>query len=424
MKLSQLKQFRARHAGLIAGGLLAAVLIFVVGAVIRLLMGPVSLAPFSEQLSQSLAEALPGITVHFDQAALGWSRADNRVDLVVLGARVFDSKGRVIAQAPRIDLGLAAGPLINGKIVVQRITLIGVQLTLVRTKTGGVRLGVTADQEQPDLLTQINDAINASSGPTSLQSIAIRDARLALYDEVSGLFVVAPQAELKISTSGLDLVAALDADVEITGRPAHIKLNLTLPPKIAPSTGHFEIDNLDLNALGRNAKAFSGLKAANVIANLTADVVFSGDRIGTAKFALASTGNIAGWGPSGGPLVLGTLRMAGDYNAHTGIVTISDATDEGGSIAFHAQGTGQLVYGSDGILNGAGLDIAADKINFNMPRVYPHGIELAKMAVQRELHARNACHRCETCQARWAERSIFRYPARFRLRKIRRPRLR
>jgi hypothetical protein len=381
-KLSDIKQFRARHAGMIAAGLVAVVLFFIVGAGIRLLMGPVSLAPFSEQLSQSLATALPGISVHFDQAALGWSRADDRVDLVVLGARVFDTKGRVIAQAPRIDLGLEAGALINGKVVVQRITLIGVQLTLVRTRTGGVRLGVTADKDQPDLLTQINDAINASSGPSSLQSIAIRDARLALYDEVSGLFVVAPQANLRISSSGINLIADLDAEVEITGKPAHIKFDLTMPPKGMAASGHMEITNLDLNALGRNAQPFSALKAANVLANLSADLVFSGDRIGTAKFALTSAGNVAGWGPHHTPLALGTFRMAGDYNAQSGRVTIDDASAAGGQVGFHMQGGGQLLYNPNGMLDGASLDATADHVTVNMPAAYPNGMKLSKIVVQ------------------------------------------
>jgi hypothetical protein len=151
LKLADLKRFRARHAGLIAVGLVAAVIFFIVGAGLRLWMGPVSLSPFSDRLSQAVAEALPGIAVKFDSASLGWSPADGRVDLIVLGARVYDKSGRIIAQAPRADLGLASSALMSGTLEVQRITLVGVQLTLVRTREGALRLGVSNDKDQPDL---------------------------------------------------------------------------------------------------------------------------------------------------------------------------------------------------------------------------------------------------------------------------------
>src|ERR1044072_191653 len=45
LKLADLKRFRARHAGLIAVGLVAAVIFFIVGAGVRLWTGPVSLSP-------------------------------------------------------------------------------------------------------------------------------------------------------------------------------------------------------------------------------------------------------------------------------------------------------------------------------------------------------------------------------------------
>ncbi|MGZ6007465.1 MAG: hypothetical protein ACXWKS_08415, partial [Rhizomicrobium sp.] len=77
-----------------------AMLFFVIGAALRLLVGPISLGPLSGQISDALAQALPGITVKYDQAAIEWSRDQGRVNLVVLGARVFDTKGRIIAQAP------------------------------------------------------------------------------------------------------------------------------------------------------------------------------------------------------------------------------------------------------------------------------------------------------------------------------------
>src|SRR5262249_1003159 len=153
-----------------------------------LLVGPVSLGPFSNSLSEALSKALPGVTVKYDQAAVEWTRAEGKVNLVILGTRVFDDEGRIIAQAPKADVDLALGPFVEGKVEVKRITLVGVQLTLVRTRDGGLRLGVERDAAGKDILGNITDAITASSSKTSsLQSFAVRDARLAIYDQVTGL---------------------------------------------------------------------------------------------------------------------------------------------------------------------------------------------------------------------------------------------
>jgi hypothetical protein len=382
LELADLKRFRARHAGLIAVGLVAAVIFFVVGAGLRLWMGPVSLSPFSDRLSQAVAQALPGIAVKFDSASLGWSPADGRVDLIVLGARVFDSRGRIIAQAPRADLALASAALVSGKLEVQRITLVGVQLTLVRTREGGLRLGVSNDKDQPDILKKIQEAIDANSGSaTTLQSFAVQNARLAFYDETSGLFIVAPNATLKVSSAKDNIAASVDAEIEISGKKAHIAANITLPPKNAPSTGHFALTGLNLAALGRNAKVFSALKIASVNVDLSADVVFSGNKLSTVKFQSMGQGGLEGLGPKGGPLALGTIRASGVYDANTGRVSIENATATDGQVNLHLTGIGQLTYDANDNLTNTSLDVAIDNVAVDMPGIFPHVMKLAEVKV-------------------------------------------
>ena len=119
-----IKSHHISRTALVGAAVGVAILFFAVGAALRLLVGPISLGPLSGQISDALAQALPGITVKYDQAAVEWSRDQGRVNLVVMGARVFDGKGRIIAQAPQMDIDLAAQPFIQGKIVVTRITLV------------------------------------------------------------------------------------------------------------------------------------------------------------------------------------------------------------------------------------------------------------------------------------------------------------
>ncbi len=178
------------------------------GAALRLLVGPISLGPLSGQISDALAQALPGITVKYDQAAVEWSRDQGRVNLVVLGARVFDSKGRIIAQAPQADIDLAARPFLKGDVVVTpHPPWSAWSSPLVRNVDGTLRLGVEHDESQKDIISRITDAINKnSSSASSLEAFAVRDARVAFLDETTGLFLVAPKADVRIANSGPDLV--------------------------------------------------------------------------------------------------------------------------------------------------------------------------------------------------------------------------
>ena len=103
MSLPFARYIKAHHisgAAVCMGGLVAAIIFFVAGAGIRLLLGPVSLGPLASTLAGAIQQALPGISLKYDQAAIEWSRDEGRINLVVLGAQIFDANGRVVAEAP------------------------------------------------------------------------------------------------------------------------------------------------------------------------------------------------------------------------------------------------------------------------------------------------------------------------------------
>lgn len=380
MKFPDLKGFRARHAGLIAVGFVAAVIFFVIGAGLRLLIGPVSLNPFSNRLQQALAEALPGVAVRFDSAALEWSRDDGRVDLMVLGARVMDNKGRIIAQAPKAVIGLVPDKLVHGEIVVQRIALVGMQLTLLRSREGVLRMGVSANAGQPDLLKLIDSAINsAGRNAPPLQSFSVRKARLAFYDQESGLFIVAPRADLTMASRGTDTLAALDADIEISGRRTRIVADLTLPANGRTAHGRVKITGLNLAALGRNAKVFSALKIVDLTLNLSADVNFSGTHLATVTFQAQGQGGITGWGLKGTVLNLGTLAADGSYDAGTGRYAITNASLVDGQVVSTLTSSGELRFDANNVLELASIETAVRDITLNMPGEFAHVVHIARV---------------------------------------------
>jgi len=378
-----IKAHHISRAALIAGGIGAAVFFFAVGAVIRLLVGPISLGPLGNALPNALAEALPGVTVRYDQAALEWSRDQGKVNLVILGAKVYDSENRIIAEAPEADIDLAAGPLLKGKAVVQRITLVGVQLTLVRTMDGGLRLGVEKDKNQRDFLSRIADQLSLkNSGTSSLKEFAVRKARLAFYDEPTALFLVAPDANFHVATEGVDLKATVDAAVEISGRAAHVTGEFTLPPKHGPVKGSVAIKGLDLRALGSDGNTFAAVKHLALVVDTSMSFTLQGAHLVDAEFGIGASGALNVPGLAHGPLKVKSAQIDGRYDAASNRILIEDGNLDAAGATAHLTGQIDLVRDPDGTLTRIAFDERMDKVALNMPGVLQAPVALRDVSLR------------------------------------------
>jgi uncharacterized protein YhdP len=381
------KYLRAHHftrAGLIAAGVAVMLVFFVLGAAIRLLIGPVSLGPFSGTLSEALSQAMPGLSVKYDQAAVEWSREEGRVGLVILGARVFDSDGRIIAQAPKAAIDLSARSVFSGHPQVKRITLIGVQLTLVRTAQGGLRLGVGNDVGERDFLTNITDAITATNNKTSsLQAFAVHDARVAFLDQVTGLFVVAPSAQMTITTAGPRIAASLSADIEVSGHPAHIAADLLVPPAKGAVTGDLDVKGLDLGALGANAKMFAPLKGIALNVDLsTSFTIDHGAHLAAADFGLGAHGIVGLPGLIAGPVHVRSVSLVGRYDAQSGRLLIDEGSLKSDQASLHLIGGANLKYDANQAISAVDFDTTADRIAINAPGTMAKPIGFRRLALR------------------------------------------
>ncbi len=331
MRLPFARYIKAHHisgAAVCVGGLVAAIIFFVAGAGIRLILGPVSLGPLAGTLAGAMQQALPGISLKYDQAAIEWSRDEGRVNLVVLGAKIFDANGRVVAEAPKADIDLAARPFLSGHIQVQRITLVGVQLSLVHMKDGGIRLGAEGDKSRNDVLARLNDVIEAKGSSTSsLKSFAIRNARLTLFDETTGLGMTAPQASLILSAKDQAIAVHFDAGVVMSGWPAHIKADVTLPPTTGPVSGDAVVTGLDLRALAQSAPQFAALKNMALAVNMaTRFTVAPGAHVTRAEFDITAAGSVPLAGLKGGALHVRQLHVNGAYDGVSNHLALNQAS--------------------------------------------------------------------------------------------------
>ncbi|HYK80463.1 MAG TPA: AsmA-like C-terminal domain-containing protein [Micropepsaceae bacterium] len=367
---------------LIFGALLAAVLFFLGGAALRLLMGPISLGPFASVIEDALNHSVSGVVIRFDQAVLEWSRAEGKVNLIVLGTKVFDLDGHIVAQAPKADLDFDAAALVAGHLNLKRFGLIGVQLTGVRTKDGAFRLGFGRDQSDANLLDTIRKILeNSADGGGSLDSFSIRNARLAFHDEPTGLFIISPDASFTLKNSRKVLDASLESSFEIGGVSAHMAAHAVLRPDGSPDHGTLEIKGLSLPALAQNSTSFVALKPYRLTSDVEAS--FSLDEHGgliASAFQITGTGSIE-TPLFKQPLLLKKFAATGGYDAPHDQLTLDNIRIDGKQASVN--GKADVTFGwKDGGVETLSANVDADALRIELPDLLAQPLSLSHVSMQ------------------------------------------
>jgi hypothetical protein len=379
VKLPFSQYIKAHHvsrAALCCGVLVAAIVFFVVGAGLRLLWGPVSLGPLRGTLAGAIQTALPGIHLDYDQAAIEWSRDQGRVNLVVLGTRMYDARGRIVASAPKAAIGLAGAPFLRGQFVVKRITLVGVEFTLVHMKNGRIRLGSEKDAGDDDIIGRLSDVIDArGSESSSLESFAVRDAKLGIYDEITGLNVTSPRASLVLRSKDDAIGTSFDADVLISGSKSHVAADVTLPSGKGAILGNVNITGLDLRALGRGASLFAGVRNIPVIANASTSFrIDPGGVLGGARFDITAAGEIPYAAAPNKVLHVSQLRLIGNYDGKARHLLLSTANLKAREAQLSLKGAGDFVYDAGGKLERVHAELGGRNLALEVPGLFPQTI--------------------------------------------------
>jgi Protein of unknown function/AsmA-like C-terminal region len=375
-RFSVIKAHHISRAALCVGVLVAAVVFFVVGAGLRLLWGPVSLGPLRGTLAGAIHDALPGISLDYDQAAIEWTRDQGRVNLVVLGARLYDAHGRVVAKAPKAAIDLAAAPFLRGQFAVKRITLVGVEFTLVHMKSGRLRLGSEKEEGDEDLIGRLSDAIDAHGKQSSvLESFAVHDARLGFYDETTGLNVTSPHADLVMRSKGDTLGISFDADVAISGRISHLTAELSVPPGKGPVLGNLTVTGLGLQALGANSAFFDGVKNFPITVSASTNFrIDAAGALGFAAFDIAARGEIPFAALKGKALHVTSLRLVGHYDGTTHRLALTTADFRAREAQVSLKGLGDFFLDASGKLVRVHAELAGKNLTVDLPGLFAQPI--------------------------------------------------
>jgi hypothetical protein len=372
-----------RRISWIVGAVFAALLFFVAGAFLRLLMGPISLGPIAGAIEDSINRAITGFVVRFDSAVIEWSRTDGKIYLTVLGTKVFDANGRIIAQAPAANLDFDSTDLLAGNLSLQRFALVGVQLTGVRTSDGAIKLGFAQDQDDSDLLKTIREMLQSGGGSTTLDSLSIRNARLAFRDEPTGLFVVSPDTNFVLESKPDGLNAGLDSLIEISGIASRLTARAKLRDNGVPESGSVEIRDLSLPALAKYNPILSFLQPYNITSNLDADF-----RLGENGELRASEFHLDGSGLVSGPLFKVPLRfdkfdVAGSFDGAAERVVLNSIALQGKPLAAKAKAS-FAVTRKDGIFSTVAGEITAQDVRVALTQSFRSELAFANLSLKGE----------------------------------------
>jgi hypothetical protein len=370
-----------RRAAWITGAVFAAFLFFAAGAFLRLLIGPISLGPVAGAIEDSINRAVTGFVVRFDSAVLEWSRTDQKIYLTVLGTRIFDLNGRIVAQAPKANLDFSEADLLAGKLSLRRFALVGVQLTGVRTADGTVKLGFGREKDSTDILKILRTMLQSGGGDGSLDGLSVRNARLAFHDEPTGLFIVSPDTNFTLESGDEGLNASVDSAVEISGAASRLALRASLRDDGTPKRGSVEIRGLSLPALSKNNPSLAYLQPYNITSDIQAGLEF-----GDAGELKATTFRVEGAGSITGPVFRIPLRLEkfaieGGYDGAADRVTVESLSVQGKPLATKLRASIVLAR-TDGSVSGASGDFVAENTTLAFPGLFRENLAFSNISLK------------------------------------------
>ncbi len=368
-----------QRATLIVTAIIAAALFFAAGAALRLTMGPISLGAFSQPIADALNRSVSGAVIRFDEAVLEWSRADSRINLIVLGTKIFDRNGHIIAQAPKADLNLDALALLSGHLRLKSFGLVGLQLTGVRTADGAIRLGFGRNQSEANFLDTLRELLKSSAGSRAgIDSLSLQHARVAFLDQPTGLFIVLPDASFSLTALKTGFDASLLAAAEISGSPFRIDAHASLRDDGMPVGANLKLAGFALRSLSESNSRFAALKSYDLTTDLAANISFGGDGMPSAAgFRAAGNGSV-NVPAMGGDLHLSRFTVVGRVDPQSHHAEAENITLQGAG-SLHGQGAVSLDWDDAGISQLTG-DVDGGGIQLNLPKIYSHPVAFSHLA--------------------------------------------
>jgi len=156
------------------------------GAVLawRLRQGPIPLPSLDRRLEQALSGIAPNLKTQIDHSEIAWLR--HLPELRVLGVKLERKDGKLLLSVPSLGIRPSLRAFLHGQLAVERVTVSGVQVALVRDANGGLLLGWGQGSEVPLDLSSFIGSGDEGSGAQYLKRIRVIDTDIRLEDRSVG----------------------------------------------------------------------------------------------------------------------------------------------------------------------------------------------------------------------------------------------
>lgn len=390
-------------------GLFAFTALAGIAAYWRLTMGPLPISFLQSSIENAINAQLSGLKITLADTVL---ELDTDTYVPSVRARnivLRDTEGNLLATAPKVGVTLDKAAILEGRVSIRTLELIGPRINAKRNLDGTIELGLDepAADENEQIIIDEND-INAVDAPPSgksatkpaggrlleilgspggsgalarLDNIHITRASLRFYDEANDATWTAPRADLTFKRMPYGFLLVAKAEVASAGAPWQAEFSGTYKRDTGSFVLNLAIADLvpanvaeKVFVLSRFAKLgmpFSGrmdmeLTANNGVSHASGEL-----------FAAAGEFNLPDYFAQ--PILIDEGAFRFSYDGASDVFSISDSSIlVGGS---RADVTGKLspVRSPDGRLTDVGIDLVARNVNVDAQGTARNPVEIDRI---------------------------------------------
>ncbi len=343
--------------------ILGVAVIFASAFMLRLSRGPVALTFLKSPLENAINSNLAGYRVEIDDAVIERDRDSGQPRLRLRNVLLQDTTGAIIARAPRAAIGIDGKKILTGRLVPRQLELIGPRIEFYRHLDGTLSLGfggkepgefetagageeaapqatIDPSEQEPEenattamqlrefLTKELMSTGHGTTAVSTLDTVKISNATLALFDEFNQASWNAPAANLVFRRMPYGFALFADMTIATDNEPWRSELVAnyrTETKSFAVSARIFDLVPADLSS-----KVFALHKLAQVRLPLSgkAEMELTEDGVITRATAelTAAQGAIGFPDYIADPIAIteGLLRI--DLDTSTGAFLIRDST--------------------------------------------------------------------------------------------------
>lgn len=389
----------------------AIILIAVSAAYYRLTRGPVTLNAFASTIQQRINANLSGMAVEIGGLVLELPPGDDLPRLRLRDLVLRDTKGSVIARAPRAAVGIDGPALWALEVKPRTLELIGPRIFVKRNLNGGMELGFgnlaeTGDEQgnatalppgTGDGKSDREEAVDApapspmdivpnipgatlmqilsgspqqdASGIGTMEDIRVTGAALSFFDEPNNAIWNAEKADLAFRRMPYGFAVVTTGSVLNGSQPGSWHMELSASYRRDSRSFSISARMYDLVPSYVSEKVFALAQFARVKVPLSGHAEFEITESGeltkaTAEFA-AAAGEVGLPDYLARPVVIDEGALRADYDPASGAILISDSSLLVGGSRAELSGKISPQRTAEGRLAALGIQLTANNINID-----------------------------------------------------------